>query len=291
MNKRLPIIVVLVIIVASFFVLSHPFRSIKSVSPNVVISEIQITGTSADDEFVELYNPTGSTVDLTAWRLSRKTVSGGSGGNLVASMSGTIQAHGYFLVTSPESLSSPSADILYNTGSRLATNNSVILYSDAGSTIVDMVGMGSAAASESATTSNPPDGGSVERKPGENDPLAGNGIDSDNNANDFIVRTDSDPQTSTSAIEPSILPTPTITPTEEPTQTPTSTPTPTNTPTQTPTMTQTPTSSPTATPTPTKSPFALRAFNNSLFTCGVTIESFDILGRTWIFPIYTCTLK
>src|SRR3989344_2714382 len=64
----------------------------------VVISEVQIGGGVADDEFVELYNPTESSVDLSGWRLTRKNTAGTTENNLVASLSGSIPAHGYFLI-------------------------------------------------------------------------------------------------------------------------------------------------------------------------------------------------
>lgn len=323
---------------------------VRSATTHPVISEIQIGGTSdADDEFVELYNPTGADVDLTGWRLSRKTPTGTTQNSLVSNISGTIKAHGFFLITSPESLSSGSADFIYDTTSHLAASNSATLYSDGGITVIDIVGMGSSVVSESATISNPPVGGSIERKPGESDPLAGNGIDTDNNSNDFAIRTISEPQNSSSAIEAPIEPTltltttptstespsqtptetptetPTPTPTSEPTETPTVTPTLTETPTQTPSPTETtepthtptespsqtptetpipsltptltpsatPTNTPTATPSPspTKSPFSLRAFNNALFFCNATTFSINILGRTWLFPMYSCSLR
>lgn len=260
--------------IASFAVLAFfPFQ-VQSVASHIVISEVQIGGDNGvDDEFIELYNPTGSSVDMTGWRLTRKTA-GGTQSNLVASISGTIGAHGYFLISHPDYDGSVAADLEYSaTTSGLAANNSVTLYSDAGTTLVDLVGMGSAIASESAGTSNPETSGSVERKANSastaetmtigEDQTAGNGEDTDNNSNDFVIRTVSDPQNSSSNTEPipatptpTETPTPTLepsltpTPTEEPSPTPTATPEPTPTPTLEPTATPTPTSTPTPTPTP-----------------------------------------
>src|SRR3990167_11365760 len=72
-------------------------RAVLSAANHIVISEIQIEGSVADNEFVELYNPTGDPVDLTGWRLARRTASAITDtNNLVASMSGTIPAHGFF---------------------------------------------------------------------------------------------------------------------------------------------------------------------------------------------------
>ena len=172
----------------------------------VLVSEIQVAGQNGtNDEFVELYNPSGSDVNLTGWRLGRFN-SGGTYGNLVASMSGMIKAKGYYLVAHTSYSGVPSADAFYSALSNALTNNySVVLYSDAGMTQVDLVGMGTNTASEGAVVANPPANGSVERKalntstlasmvPGGLDALEGNGEDTNNNNVDFVVRPQSEPQ-------------------------------------------------------------------------------------------------
>ena len=69
---------------------------------HIVISEIQIGGATATDEFVELYNPTTSPINISGWRLLRNTMTGGTTDNLVTSFgSFTIQPGGYFLVVHP----------------------------------------------------------------------------------------------------------------------------------------------------------------------------------------------
>lgn len=245
-----------------FFSSFHP---VASVSPNVVISEVQLRATNVDDEFVELYNPSGLAIDLTGWKLTKRTQSG-TQSNLVASMSGSIPAKGYFLIASTESAASSSADQLYST-QHLATDNSVTLYGNDGTTIVDLVGLGTATASETAGIDNPVNGGSIERKAqassttesmgtGGSDEFSGNGLDTDNNSADFVQRAISQPQSSQSTMEPPTVPTPTNTPTVTPTNTPTPTETitPTMTPTATPTVTNTPTPTVTETPTPSPTP-------------------------------------
>ncbi len=216
---------------------------------HVVISEIQLAGATASDEFVELYNPTDNTVDLTNWRLSKKT-STGTLSNLRTTMSGTIPAHGYFLVTNPNYTGSVASDLAYSpTTSSIANDSTVILYSDAGITVVDKVGMGTASDFEtSAFASNPAASGSIRRI-----------SETDNNAVDFELLTVSDPQNANSPIitsTPTVLPTntPTVTPTQTPviTATPTVIPTPTQTPAVTATPTISPTTTPTLTPTPTQ---------------------------------------
>lgn len=257
-----------VVVFAFFFFLPHNTKQAFSVATHVVISEIQIAGTTANDEFVELYNPTETSVDITGWRLTRKTQAGTTENNLVASLSGTIAAQGYFLIAHPSYDGLTTPDRVYSaTSSAIAVNNSVILYSDAGVTTVDMVGLGTAVFSETTGVNNPVSDGSVERKAqssstnlsmdiGGIDELAGNGEDSDHNALDFIARSNAQPQNSSSPVEPisspTITPTQSPTPTESPTPTPSEEPTPTLTPTDEPT-TPTPTESETPTITPTTS--------------------------------------
>ena len=115
---------------------------VNSQVDHVVISEIQIAGSSASDEFVELYNPTGSDIIMEGWRLSRKN-SAGTQANLVANLNGTIPAHGFFLITHPDVEETYGADAIYSAASNALTNNfTVLLYSDTGITLVDKVGFG-----------------------------------------------------------------------------------------------------------------------------------------------------
>jgi hypothetical protein len=268
----LPVFYVLIIISLScLFLLIPTFtKNAYSAASHIVISEVQIRGTSADDEFVELYNPTGADIDLSGMKLAKKD-SAGTQATLVNNLSGTIKKHGYFLVAKPSYTSIPVApDMVYSaSSSAMATNGSVVLYDTDKSTIIDLVGMGSSPASESAAIENPESGGSIERKANANsdtvsmgfggsDEFAGNGQDTDNNSVDFIQRAISDPQNSQSTIEPPdpLSPTPTVTSTPTETPTPTETETPTTTPTETltPTPTETPTPTPSETPTETPTP-------------------------------------
>ena len=262
---------------------------------HVVISQIQISGATANDEFIELFNPTTTSIDLSKWRLTRKTSTGSSSQNLVASLSGTIAPKSYFLITHPSSTAVNLADFEYSSSSSgMTTNNTVTLYSDAGITVVDKVGFGTAADTEgSPFAENPEASGSLVRKAsasstaqslftGGSEVTSGNGLDTDNNAADFVLFTTSLPRntdtiatgpsasptvTITPAVSitplPTVIPTATVMPTTAPTivpsVTPTKTPTPTvaqpsNIPTSTPTTTPTPTIKPTNTPVPSALP-------------------------------------
>jgi len=97
------------------------------VSADVFINEIAWmgNGNSANDEFIELYNNGGNTVNLEGWSL----VAGDGSPNIV--LSGTISAKGYFLLerSDDDSVPGTSADIIYagalgNSGEHLTLMNS-----------------------------------------------------------------------------------------------------------------------------------------------------------------------
>ncbi len=181
---------------------------------HAVISEIKLTGGTGKttDEFVELYNPTDQTVDLTGWTLVKKTASGNSY-VLVNDFSGqSIAPYSYFLVSHPIGyFGSVAADWHYDTSNSVSDNNTVMLIDDQGNT-VDMVGFGSAGEYEGEAISNPGANKSAERKAfadstaelmidGGAHYFAGNSEDSSNNAADFIIRDPFEPQNSQSEAE------------------------------------------------------------------------------------------
>lgn len=186
---------------------------------NVVISQIQIAGTgsgNAGQEFIELYNPTNSLIDLTKWNLTRESSSSATRQTRVSSMSGTIKAHGYFLIGSPSFPTTPvvAPDILYSaTNSAITDNNTILLYNgdpnvqNSTATIVDKVGMGLAVDHETSDAINPSAGQSIIRKASANstaqtvslggsESTFGNGYDTDNNSTDFILLSASMPRNS-----------------------------------------------------------------------------------------------
>jgi hypothetical protein len=243
--------------------LSSHIQHVFAATNHVVISQIQLGATGkANAEFVELYNPTIDVVDISGWRLSKRSASiSGTLTTLVSSMSGTIAPHGYFLITHPDYTNATvAADLLYSNSSGIAVNNSVLLYSDAGKTIVDKVGFGTAQDVETTAYPSLSTDQSIIRKasntsdavslvPGGTEECAGNGLDTDYNSADFILLSSPIPRNTNTSPCP---PFPTVTPITEPSATPTNTPesTSTPTPTQTPTPTIAPTPTTEATPTP-----------------------------------------
>src|SRR5690606_29455717 len=105
----------------------------------------------------------------------------------------------------------------------------VYLYDDE-DVLIDKLGLGTADDAETSTVDNPATDGSVERKAtatstaesmsvGGADEEGGNGEDTNNNLNDFIIRETSDPQNTImteTPVDPTSTPTPTATPTPTP---------------------------------------------------------------------------
>jgi endonuclease YncB( thermonuclease family) len=174
----------------------------------VVISQIKISGESAKDEFVELYNLSDQDIDITDYRLSKKTASGNEY-NLLTSFPEVIMSpKSYYLIGHPEEyVGSVALDSGYSTAQSIAADNSVILYSDAGDTTIDLVGFGEASDFETEVFSGNPDANqSLIRKASASSTLdsilsgveknSGNGQDSDNNREDFLLSDSPNPRNS-----------------------------------------------------------------------------------------------
>lgn len=262
--KLLPVLTLSVFTILLLSLASLPPKVFSAMATHVVISEVQVGGGTSTDEFIELYNPTNAEVDLTGWELLRKTASGEEFTSLVT-LSGTVPAHGFFLVAHSDYDGSVTEDVTYSDTS-LSANNTLLL-EDEENVSVDKVGMGTALDFEgTGTASSPANERSIERKAlpesvandmvsGGAHNLLGNGEDSDDNDVDFVLRpaaSGTEPQNTSSTAEvPTATPSPTASATPTATATPTSTPTPTQSSTPTPTVTSSPTPTPTATPSPT----------------------------------------
>ncbi len=160
---------------------------LHSQTNHVVINEIRVGGEKATDEFVELYNPTDAEVNLAGWRLSKKTASGSLSNLLTEFPSLALAAHGVVVIAHNDYAGAVPKDIAYSTQSSVTADNTIILFSDNGHTVVDLVGMGSAGETEGAAAPTPDAGMSIERK---------GGMDTDNNATDFTLLTTPTPHQS-----------------------------------------------------------------------------------------------
>jgi hypothetical protein len=185
---------------------------------DVVINEIGWTGTHAAfprAEWVELYNNTDETVDLNGWKILRD-----GGSSELCSLSGTIPAHGYLFIESPdeETVIDIPADLLTDFGSTGLSNDGEHLQLVAGPSLIDEVDC--TAGWFAGTLAGPPSCASMERKdpeiPGNfrwnwtsNDGVTRNGL------NAIGMSINGTPRRQNSAYTPDMT-TPTPTPTPRP---------------------------------------------------------------------------
>ncbi|AKQ66041.1 Cytochrome oxidase biogenesis protein Surf1, facilitates heme A insertion [Myxococcus hansupus] len=192
---------------------------------HIVISEIAPAGPGgANDEFVELYNPTSSPVDISGYRIQYKSATGANYTGNYALPSGSIIApRSYFLVGSGSYAGTPARDASWGTVFAMAAGSGHVRlgYPELAQNdplghplVIDTVGYGSTANAPEGNRipASAPAAGSYERKAsatstvesmtaGGADELRGNGYDSDDNAADFIVRPTRQPQNTASPAE------------------------------------------------------------------------------------------
>jgi len=202
------------------------------VADHVVISEVQV----ADEEFIELYNPTNADIDMTGWHwcyfsstrdwndpLRDKTFLEGA----------TIPAHGFYLIATTAD-EFPDADWNFDYSTHLLSNSagSIGIFpwdpnektaEEAKNGRIDAVGYGSVDhVKENSEAEVPSAAQSIERKaqststaetmgPGGADDVRGNGYDSNDNSQDFVLRDSPEPQNSSSASETPFGPPVTVT--------------------------------------------------------------------------------
>ncbi len=199
---------------------------------DVVISEFAPEGPAgAGDELVELYNGGPSPVDISGWKLQyRSSVGATYEARHTMGPGAIIPPHGHYLVGSSGYSGSMALDEVRKTATGVPTTFD--LASNAGHirlgppalstavadpNAVDTLGYGAAASGAEGSPAAPvgmtfSTGKSLERKAnaaataetmdtGE-DALRGNNYDSNNNANDFVLRTTRQPQNKGAAVEP-----------------------------------------------------------------------------------------
>lgn len=205
---------------SSQFEITNDFCSL-SVTNKILISEVLIeTSSSSADEFIELYNPNNFTLDLSKYKIVKKTKSG-TQITLLSSKTnppfqGILKPYSYFLITNSSSSYASLADIVYpySSSKSLAKDNSLLIL-DENDNVVDLLGWGNAFAYETQTTSNPLANMSLERKVSVNstsDSLRstessfGNFYDSNNNLVDFVLQPNPLPQNSSIQKLPPTLP-------------------------------------------------------------------------------------
>lgn len=69
-----------------------------STTNHLVINEVASTGASADDEYVEIYNPTSKSVSLDGWELKYASSSGDPMSTWTGGAGDSVPSNGYFVV-------------------------------------------------------------------------------------------------------------------------------------------------------------------------------------------------
>ncbi|WP_456288954.1 5'-nucleotidase C-terminal domain-containing protein [Paenibacillus sp. AK002] len=187
-----------------------PFSPVKvaEASPRhdqVVISQVYGGGGNSGavytHDFIELFNPTSSPVDLTGWKVRYASAAGDFSSSNTTSLSGIIKPYSYLLIqqsggTIGSFLPTPDVQGKLSMG---GSNGKVDLVNAAGDRI-DLIGYGNATLSEKSPTAALSNSTAAIRKEltfGQND----RGRDTDNNAADFAVTTP-DPRNSSSPATP-----------------------------------------------------------------------------------------
>lgn len=249
----------------------------------LLVSELQTGGASASDEFAEVTNVGSSSVDLAGLEIVYVTSTGGTVTRKASWAATQLLAPGrHLLIANTTGIFAPVADLTYS-GGFAATGGAVVLRTIGGAPI-DSLGWGDAtnAFVEGTAAVAPAASSSLERRPGG---LAGNTIDTNDNAADWFGQASPNPQSlsappvpapgpsptpspsPTVAPTPSASPVPTATPSPSPTVAPSATPTaidspaPTSMPSDTPSPEPTATPAATDTPAPTMEPTAMPTLN------------------------------
>lgn len=151
---------------------------------HLVIAEIQIAGASSTNDFIKIFNPTASAVDMSGWKLRKKSKSGADYSLRVFPGDSAIAAGGYFMWANSENGFGDSIGANVISTETLAADNSAALF-DASGTIVDQVAWGEGANQYVETTAYPanPEAGQVLKRKS----VDGVMVDTENNANDFTI--------------------------------------------------------------------------------------------------------
>lgn len=191
---------------------------------SVVISEFRTNGPNGgNDEFIEIFNPTQSDINISGWKIRRSPATGSTLYDQVVFPNPTIIQKGQYLLivnnaTGGYSGSVPG-DFVYNTGFADGGGIAITLPDN---TVIDQVGMSNTTVYGEGTRLSALTGNqnrSYLRNPNGTDGVC---HDNNNNQTDFVLLNPSDPQNSTSPFTPCAAPTATPTATE--TLTPTATP-------------------------------------------------------------------
>jgi len=179
-----------------------PATPAQALSTTLVISQFQVAGGTAADEFVEIHNISGSSVDINGYTLVYRSATGTTDVSLASWTASTvIPAGGYYLVAATPGYDGTTvADKTFadgGSGKFSGTSGGLALRNGAVNTgtIVDSLGYGSAtnAFVEGSTTTAPASNTSKER-------ISSGCQDTDSNSADFTLVNPSAPRNSATAV-------------------------------------------------------------------------------------------
>ncbi|MFZ2187031.1 MAG: lamin tail domain-containing protein [Candidatus Moraniibacteriota bacterium] len=114
----------------------------------IILGEIQISGITANDEFVRFKNETDAAIDLAGFKLTKKSVSSGSckESSLVSTIhfAGILAPQDTFTIAHPSYKEALRADLEYSSASYYLSDNTAILLYDTTGTLLDRKAVGNA---------------------------------------------------------------------------------------------------------------------------------------------------
>ena len=164
----------------------------------LVISEFRTRGPGgASDEFVEVYNPTSSTITIGGLKIRASNNLGVISDRVTITAGTTLGSGCHYLVANTSYTGLVAANQTYGTG--IADDGGIAITRANGTTIIDQVGMSAGSAYKEGTPLAPLTNNveqSYEREPGG---AFGNGTDTNDNSADFLLNpSSSNPQNSSS---------------------------------------------------------------------------------------------
>jgi LPXTG-motif cell wall-anchored protein len=189
-----------------------PVKEVKAEKANnVVISEVYGGGGNGGakykNDFIELYNPTDTDINIDGWKIEYASKTGSFVGTTnVTILAGVIKGNGYYLIQ--EAKGSNGTDELPNpdvTDGKIAMSGTdcKVRLIDNSSQVIDLVGIGTANESEgNSTAKGMSNTQSIQRKDnnGSSDGET-NGWDTNNNENDFYAKEPTPRSSSYSAVD------------------------------------------------------------------------------------------
>ena len=152
---------------------------------HILIAAVQIAGDATSNDFVKLYNPTAVAIDVSGWKLHKKSNTGADYSLKVFASGTSMPAGGYLVWANSANGFSDAIGADVASTQTLAADNSVALFDASGSEI-DAVAWGNG-------TDQYVEGSPYPANPGANQVLArrsvnGGEIDTDDNGNDFALQ-------------------------------------------------------------------------------------------------------